>query len=1455
MSNIVETVKNALLAAFTKKNSRFRSIPKDELRSYVFNSNPVAKDALSVALDAVPETDEVEYHNRAEDEKRHKMVPPLPRRLGGRDPEIDGDDNGLVYIERSFTIDPRLYRSANYVPTDINGNPLPPPQKEVEHADPKEETEVSEVSVEDKGGEAVSNGNGEEGKIDRRAEFYRLAGLSNGGDAVAMDEAVAMDAKPKKPKAPASLSKTPCKTTFAECKAANPLYCRFHGPKLLEKDMKAALSSLLGPDSYLSITKDKGQKNKSTFRLTVGCAPSKKEAFAKALKEFFDKTPGLASTGPWKELGEEEGMTGEFDIDILKADEPPEGKSEKPSSYLPKSFKNFMGGKKGLVLGDEPKKEKMEVVGETPQDVLDKIKDGDGDFDKLVEEAAKKMAAEGPKPYYSDIEHTKAEFKEALAGDLVFHDSAFEELKKVLGEDSPVVAAIKEAAKHPNFKTDIPEYAKEVADRPIEYEGIYDLAEKIKPVVNDAIKGMGYEFSVIPQDGDDKVVVNLGKKEPEKDEYGDDLDLTADQITLLHKVLNNRLSGTGLRAEHSKSYSSIGNSAYFDIVKDEEEAEAEPEGASQEDIDALDEEMTALYDEAHEAGKIMPENMEMIEEIAINFDSMKEDGNIEEMKKCIEDMKHLVNRQNGEKAESGSEDPNAITQEQKDQIGKLFLDWKEGAYVDAIGAIEKAIADGAGKEEVKALAKKIYAESIDADNPSNMEDTATAIETVADILGLGTPEFDGADVEFIGDVPSEGSDGLKPANKKWNAILTGLFSKVSSADYDVVGSSTFQDLLKKWNDANAQGDEGAKEELVEAFDQWAQKIAAAHSSGKKEEADYKKEFEDKKDQCDKILGACPVEYYSKPIVNAAIDKVNKMQSGCTGLLESLKGLGDKVAKYEGITEPTPEEIVAKKTMQQAYEDIEGQVKTALMDYSNAVGELKQATEAEMGRHKEDLKAEAASKVEEIVKGMAKKVFPYGNSDAKSATEKFTADLDELKKKAKVLGVSQDQYQEVSDAQGLGGAYSKACTAALDFEALVQDFKSIMNEEGEDFEGGVSDVYLKDTLNSTQKAIEGSAKKMTEAMDAYYKAMTKASSELEFKAEMNKAGSGEYDEMAKAAQKGIDKTAAAKIKEALKGTDFKFDESNMIHPDDGSIWTDNLLKDEAGWPDSKQILEAGYYPETGNIKYLAIAKSGDPSTQTTWDNLDYALDFLGLKGKAGGEGKITDADLDDFAKKLVSKGFMSMQGIKWILSDQFEPPFEGSDALFWANSKERILAVGVDHKVSQAVMKKYKELYGKDLVEGASSSSALKSEEQQIDDITTAIDKKSGIGNDLEFFTGDGLAGLKAKYTGDKSIGDAAAAMSGALSDMGYAAMPDKDGFIEIKKGAGSSNSDATKPHHKMTMTAAKEKVASMSMEDKFKHAINTLKRKLKESKGDEAIAKKLAAYESQLKKIQGITAA
>ena len=47
MSNIVETVKNALLAAFTKKNSRFRSIPKDELRSYVFNSNPVAKDALS----------------------------------------------------------------------------------------------------------------------------------------------------------------------------------------------------------------------------------------------------------------------------------------------------------------------------------------------------------------------------------------------------------------------------------------------------------------------------------------------------------------------------------------------------------------------------------------------------------------------------------------------------------------------------------------------------------------------------------------------------------------------------------------------------------------------------------------------------------------------------------------------------------------------------------------------------------------------------------------------------------------------------------------------------------------------------------------------------------------------------------------------------------------------------------------------------------------------------------------------------------------------------------------------------------------------------------------------------------------------------------------------------------------------------------------------------------------
>jgi hypothetical protein len=134
--------------------------------------------------------------------------------------------------------------------------------------------------------------------------------------------------------------------------------------------------------------------------------------------------------------------------------------------------------------------------------------------------------------------------------------------------------------------------------------------------------------------------------------------------------------------------------------------------------------------------------------------------------------------------------------------------------------------------------------------------------------------------------------------------------------------------------------------------------------------------------------------------------------------------------------------------------------------------------------------------------------------------------------------------------------------------------------------------------------------------------------------------------------------------------------------------------------------------------------------------------------------------------------MSMDSVMSVLSDKFEPPPEGKDALLWNSALNRIKAVGLDHKVSQAVMKKYKDLYGEDLV-----------------------------------------------------------------------------------KGIGESKVEAPKTTHKMSKTAAKEKVASMSMEDKFKHAINTLKRKLKESKGDEAIAKKLAAYESQLKKIQGITAA
>lgn len=363
-----------------------------------------AKYSLAEALDSVvamdsesdiaEESDE-DAHRKWESNEIKKSVPKIPESMGGKD---EPDSNGLIYLDYTFTVDPSKYRSPNYQPiadAGMVGNikssatEVQPEQEANDKVD--EDMSVDETIVE-AGGEpskdaekvAAKEANEDEKEVasigkpieekkteDEAPEKVVLdyATFIDGSSFMCFDEdtgvdysKIAMDAGPKKP-----VTRQTCKTTFAQCRAKNPLFCRFHGPKLLEKDIKSAIAAALGKGCVVSVTKDKGQKNPMTFRLTVGCPPAKKNDVEKIVHMFMTQNPGISSPEEYKDLGDGKKTT-EFDMDILKADEPPKKNDLKGQAAQWETEKAKAKGKTMPVVGETPPKvEKLANEGGVPQ--------------------------------------------------------------------------------------------------------------------------------------------------------------------------------------------------------------------------------------------------------------------------------------------------------------------------------------------------------------------------------------------------------------------------------------------------------------------------------------------------------------------------------------------------------------------------------------------------------------------------------------------------------------------------------------------------------------------------------------------------------------------------------------------------------------------------------------------------------------------------------------------------------------------------------------------------------------------------------------------------------------------------------------------------------------------------------------------------------------------------------
>ena len=242
-----------------------------------------------------------------------------------------GDSDRMVYLTCTFTVDPSKYVSATYRP----------PQKNLKDAAKATMDEAYELLV----------------------------------------DAFVEDAGPRK-----KVTRENCDTPMSECKAENPLFCRFHGPKLLEEDIKTSLRSAERFPFSLNITRDKDAKTPNTFRLTIGCQEKWKNFVKRQIHRFMTQNAGISSKEEWEDLpdGRE---TQEFEMDIERADKPPTKDDAWGGESVAQRDRKVANG------------EKMKVVKETPKDILEnKGKKEEKEEPEEPEEPRQEEPAHEPEP-------------------------------------------------------------------------------------------------------------------------------------------------------------------------------------------------------------------------------------------------------------------------------------------------------------------------------------------------------------------------------------------------------------------------------------------------------------------------------------------------------------------------------------------------------------------------------------------------------------------------------------------------------------------------------------------------------------------------------------------------------------------------------------------------------------------------------------------------------------------------------------------------------------------------------------------------------------------------------------------------------------------------------------------------------------------------------------------------
>lgn len=714
------------------------------------------KDSLAEALEAIAMdaqgeqmTEIKEMADYTEDNASFvpQKAPDVPESLGGNSDKPD--ENGLVYITRTFTVDPSEYVSNNYRPINNGGiqkdaakmGKQPKEGKLTPKANPEEEAELSDLGTPEakesareadeptvkEEAAAAKEANREQDKEEKKealplhddksaqdeapekvvldyATFldgssFMCYDLSNGWDY----SKVAMDTTPRR-----SPTRQNCQTTFAQCRAQNPLFCRFHGPKLLEADIKTAIRARLQLRGgfTVSVTRDRDAASPNTFRLTVGCAPAMKHNVEEIIDNFLRNNPGISSNDTRHETPRGN-MTQEFEMDILRADQPPRRGDNQSKEAVALAARN-----KAVREGKT-----MEVVGETQP-----------------ERPMRQRRLQRP----SQVQAQQAQP---------------EQPQEPQGQ-SATQTQTEQMSQQPTDR-DVQRAAIELFNQNIEGD-LGDAIGGINGVLNGTMQGLGNlsaeqnradtarsYIDALSRAGGHESIVNAlqgaldrlgGDVQREGETAGGESDVGRDQNNNHQAVINafsqnmERIGG-----EHSQS-----------------------EGETRPNYDRPPLRRPAIVplegDEGDGAGNEQPQNEDTQRAEQVNENA--NDG-IEHLPGGVkarfsDSEKRAIEREMARAMAESNANPNDAQLRGYAHALSHFLGSRSSRYGQRNGALA-GIRDNINKADLLAKAERRLAESADADNPARYEGTVRALNKIAEIAGLGGQiEIDGSTVRLAG---------------------------------------------------------------------------------------------------------------------------------------------------------------------------------------------------------------------------------------------------------------------------------------------------------------------------------------------------------------------------------------------------------------------------------------------------------------------------------------------------------------------------------------------------------------------------------------------------------------------------------------------------------------------------------------------------------------------------------